>query len=88
MGGGAKPEAKGIDRHARASAPDRLFGAERDFRGHGQRLRPWRAGGKLLGDSAAVTAMLDRLLHHGQVLNCRPRSWRTKTGLPEHLVAG
>jgi hypothetical protein len=25
--------------------------------------------GKLLGDSAAVTAMLDRLLHHGHVLN-------------------
>ena len=38
--------------------------------------------GKLLGDSAAVTAMLDRLLHHGHVLKCGPRSWRTKTGLP------
>ena len=36
--------------------------------------------GKLLGDSAAVTAMLDRLLHHGHVLKCGPRSWRTKTG--------
>jgi len=35
---------------------------------------------KLLGDSAAVTAMLDRLLHHGHVLKCGPRSWRTKTG--------
>jgi hypothetical protein len=39
--------------------------------------------GKLLGDSAAVTAMLDRLLHHGHILKCGPRSWRTKTGLPE-----
>jgi len=38
--------------------------------------------GKLLGDSAAVTAMLDRLLHHGHVLKCGPRSWRTKTGSP------
>jgi DNA replication protein DnaC len=38
--------------------------------------------GKLLGDSAAVTAMLDRLLHHGHVLKCGPRSWRTKTDLP------
>ena len=38
--------------------------------------------GKLLGDSAAVTAMLDRLLHHGHILKCGPRSWRTKTGLP------
>jgi hypothetical protein len=35
--------------------------------------------GKLLGDSAAVSAMLDRLLHHGHVLQCGPRSWRTKT---------
>ena len=30
--------------------------------------------GKLLGDSAAVSAMLDRLLHHGHVLKCGPRS--------------
>jgi hypothetical protein len=34
--------------------------------------------GKLLGDTAAVTALLDRLLHHGHVLKCGPRSWRTK----------
>ena len=34
--------------------------------------------GKLLGDSAAATAMLDRLLHHGHILKCGPRSWRTK----------
>jgi hypothetical protein len=32
----------------------------------------------LLGDAAAVTAMLDRLLHHGHVLKCGPKSWRTK----------
>jgi hypothetical protein len=38
--------------------------------------------GKLLGDSAAVTAMLDRLLHHGHALKCGPRSWRTKTSSP------
>jgi hypothetical protein len=38
--------------------------------------------GKLLGDGAAVTAMLDRLLHHGHILKCGPRSWRTKTNLP------
>jgi hypothetical protein len=31
--------------------------------------RPVDDWGKLLGDSAAVTAMLDRLLHHGHVLN-------------------
>jgi len=45
--------------------------------------RPVEDWGKLLGDTAAVTAMLDRLLHHGHVLKCGPRSWRTKTQLPE-----
>ena len=41
--------------------------------------RPVEDWGKLLGDVAAVGAMLDRLLHHGHVLKCGPRSWRTKT---------
>jgi tetratricopeptide (TPR) repeat protein len=41
--------------------------------------RPVDDWGKLLGDAAADTAMLDRLLHHGHVLKCGPRSWRTKT---------
>ncbi len=41
--------------------------------------RPVQDWGKLLGDSAAVSAMLDRLLHHGHILQCGPRSWRTKT---------
>src|SRR3974377_1183084 len=40
--------------------------------------RPGEDWGKLLGDSPAVTAMLDRLLHHGHILKCGPRSWRTK----------
>jgi hypothetical protein len=31
------------------------------------------------GDVAAVSAMLDRLLDHGHVFKCGPRSWRTKT---------
>jgi DNA replication protein DnaC len=43
--------------------------------------RPIEDWGKLLGDTAAVTAMLDRLLHHGHILKCGPRSWRTKTQL-------
>jgi DNA replication protein DnaC len=43
--------------------------------------RPVEDWGKLLGDAAAVTAMLDRLLHHGHLLKCGPRSWRTKTEL-------
>jgi DNA replication protein DnaC len=41
--------------------------------------RPVEDWGKLLGDAAAVTAMLDRLLHHGHVLKFGPRSWRTRT---------
>jgi DNA replication protein DnaC len=40
--------------------------------------RPVDDWGKLLGDTPAVTAMLDRLLHHGHVLRCGPRSWRMK----------
>ena len=41
--------------------------------------RPVDDWGKLLGDTAAISAMLDRLLHHGHVIKCGPRSWRTKT---------
>lgn len=48
-----------------------------DFEPSGGRL------GKLLGDAAGVSAMLDRLLHDGHLLKCGPRSWRTKTTLPE-----
>ncbi len=44
--------------------------------------RPVEDWGKLLADAAAVSAMLDRLLHHGHVLKCGPRSWRTKMDLP------
>jgi DNA replication protein DnaC len=43
--------------------------------------RPVDDWGKLLGDAAAVSAMLDRLLHHGHLLKCGPRSWRTKTDI-------
>jgi DNA replication protein DnaC len=46
--------------------------------------RPVDDWGKLLGDTAAVSALLDRLLHHAHVLQCGPRSWRTHhaTSLP------
>jgi DNA replication protein DnaC len=46
--------------------------------------------GKLLGDTAAVTALLDRLLHHAHVLKCGPRSWRTKvqTGVALTSIEG
>jgi DNA replication protein DnaC len=44
--------------------------------------RPVGDRGKLLGDTAAVTAMLNRLLHHAHVLTRGPRSWRTKLQAP------
>src|SRR3954462_11265530 len=47
--------------------------------------RPVEDWGKLLGDNAAVSAMLDRLLHHAHVLKCGPRSYRTK---PPSTVTG
>lgn len=40
--------------------------------------RPVDDWGKLLGDTAATTALLDRLLHHGHILKCGTKSWRTK----------
>lgn len=38
--------------------------------------RPVDDWGKLLGDTAATSALLDRLLHHAHVLKCGPKSWR------------
>jgi DNA replication protein DnaC len=49
--------------------------------------RPVEDWGKLLSDVAAVSAMLDRMLHHGHVLKCGPRSWRTKTAATAAGVA-
>jgi DNA replication protein DnaC len=49
--------------------------------------RPVDDWGKLLGDTAAVTAMLDRLLHHAHVLKCGPRSWRTRVRTHLHAEA-
>ena len=39
--------------------------------------RPVDDWGRILGDTAAVTAMLNRLLHHAYVLTFGLRSWRT-----------
>jgi DNA replication protein DnaC len=50
--------------------------------------RPVEDWGKLLGDAAAVSAMLDRLLHLGHLLKGGPRNWRTKTDLPPQEAAG
>ena len=50
--------------------------------------RPVEDWGRLLGDVPAVSAMLDRLLHHAHVLKCGPRSWRTRhAGLPQEAQA-
>jgi len=35
--------------------------------------------GKLLGDMAAFSTMLESLLHHGQVLRYGAHCWRTQT---------
>ena len=48
--------------------------------------RPVDDWGKLLGDTPAVTAMLDRMLHHGHVLKCGPKSWRIER--PRRLAPG
>lgn len=42
--------------------------------------RPVEDWGKLLGDNATVSALLDRLLHHAHVLKCGPKSYRTRAG--------
>lgn len=39
--------------------------------------RPVEDWQNMLGDTATVGAMLDRLLHHGHVVKCGPKSWRT-----------
>lgn len=48
--------------------------------------RPVDDWGKMLGDTAAVTALLDRLLHHAHVLKCGPKSWRTQKGAGSRTV--
>ena len=50
--------------------------------------RPVEGSGRLPVDSAAVTAMRDRLLHLGHILKGGPRSWRIKTGLPSPIQKG
>jgi len=40
--------------------------------------RPADEWGKLIGGTAAVAALLDCVLHHGNVLKGGPKSWRLK----------
>jgi DNA replication protein DnaC len=49
--------------------------------------RPVDDWGKLLGDVGAMSATLDRLLHHAHVLKCGPRSWRTRQTLQKEAAA-
>jgi len=46
--------------------------------------RPAEDWGKLLGDVAAVTALLDRLLNHAHVLTCGPKSRQTRLQLQRY----
>lgn len=48
--------------------------------------RPVDDWGKLLADVAAVGAMLDRLLHHGHVVKCGPKSWRTRAAAADQTT--
>jgi len=50
--------------------------------------RPVEDWGKLLGDTAAVSALLDRMLHHAHVLKCGPKSWRMKQYAELHNRVG
>ncbi len=50
--------------------------------------RPLDDWGKLLGDAAAVTAMLDRILHRAHLLKTGPRSYRMNAAnLPKPKAA-
>lgn len=40
--------------------------------------RPLDDWGKMLGDTAAASALVDRLMHHAHVLEAGPLSWRMK----------
>lgn len=43
--------------------------------------------GKLLGDTTATSALLDRLLHHAHVVQCGPRSYRMLRREKPHATA-
>ncbi len=49
--------------------------------------RPVEDWGKLLGDTAAVSSMLDRLLHHGHVLKCGPAELADQSDSREHHMS-
>ena len=40
--------------------------------------RPIEDWARLLGDVVVVTPLLDRLMHHGHLLNFEGKSWRLK----------
>ena len=44
--------------------------------------RPLEEWGKLLGDVPAATAILDRFLHHAQVITIKGRSYRLRQWTP------
>jgi len=48
--------------------------------------RPVEDWGKVFGDVAATSAMLDRLMHHCHVVTCGPRSYRTHAGMQSEVA--
>jgi DNA replication protein DnaC len=50
--------------------------------------RPVEHWGTLLSDTAAVTALLDRLLYYASVITCGPQSSRTKLHLTPETPYG
>jgi DNA replication protein DnaC len=45
--------------------------------------RPIEEWGKLVGDVPAATAILDRFLHHAEIINITGRSYRLKDRLTQ-----
>jgi hypothetical protein len=50
--------------------------------------RPVEGWGKLLGDNAAVSALIDRLLHHAYVLKCGPKIPLTRASMAALGIVG
>jgi len=50
--------------------------------------RPIEQWGKLIGDLPAATAILDRFLHHTQIIKCNGRSYRTNQAIRAEQAKG
>ncbi len=87
---GGPADAADTPRHRRTAPCNRIFCADPTVSNNPQLIVELGAPQKRLLEIgsdgvASVSSMLDRMLHHGHVLKCGPRSWRTKaiTTAPE-----